>query len=141
VKGPLVVPDRDRVRVVRVLGLPNECQSPTRVERRIGECFEPERDTGDGDDADALVLPANAVARRRVTQEEPALSALEPKAQPLGQNSSSLRTAAETRSGEGMYASSICQYGYGTSYPVTRTTGPRRSSIAFSARTAATSAA
>ena len=31
------------------------------------------------------------------------------------QNSSSLRTAATTRSTDGMYASSSCQYGYGTS--------------------------
>ena len=40
-----------------------------------------------------------------------------------------------------MYQSSSCQYGYGTSKPVTRRTGPRRSRIAFSARIAATSAA
>ena len=33
----------------------------------------------------------------------------------LRQNSSSFRAASTTRSGEGMYASSICQYGYGTS--------------------------
>jgi hypothetical protein len=31
------------------------------------------------------------------------------------QNSSSLRTASTTRAADGMYASSICQYGYGTS--------------------------
>src|SRR5919198_1562504 len=31
------------------------------------------------------------------------------------QNSSSFRTASTTRSTDGMYASSICQYGYGTS--------------------------
>ena len=31
------------------------------------------------------------------------------------QNSSSFATASTTRSTDGMYASSICQYGYGTS--------------------------
>ena len=31
------------------------------------------------------------------------------------QNSSSFRAASATRSADGMYASSICQYGYGTS--------------------------
>src|SRR5207248_11129437 len=50
------------------------------------------------------------------------------------------RTAATTRSADGMYASSIVQYGYGTSYPVTRSTGPCRSKIAFSAISAASSA-
>src|SRR4029079_1512559 len=57
------------------------------------------------------------------------------------QNSVSTRcAAAATRSADGMYASSICQNGYGTSKPVTRSTGPRRSRIAFSAITAASSA-
>src|SRR4029079_4410355 len=57
------------------------------------------------------------------------------------QNSSKRRrAAATTRSTDGMYASSIDQYGYGTSNPVTRSTGPRRSRIAFSATTAANSA-
>src|SRR5205823_2132275 len=59
----------------------------------------------------------------------------------LLQNSSSCRAAATTRSTDGMYASSIFQYGYGTSKPVTRSTGPRRSRIAFSARIAASSPA
>jgi hypothetical protein len=34
---------------------------------------------------------------------------------PAFQNSSVFRAAATTRSTDGMYASSICQYGYGTS--------------------------
>src|SRR2546423_6031507 len=40
---------------------------------------------------------------------------------------SRLRAASATRATDGMYESSICQYGYGTSKPVTRRTGPRRS--------------
>src|SRR5581483_9677846 len=59
----------------------------------------------------------------------------------LQNSSSSRRAAAATRSADGMYQSSSCQYGYGTSKPVTRTIGPRRSRIAFSASTAASSAA
>jgi hypothetical protein len=39
---------------------------------------------------------------------------LEPEAKPLGQEKNE-RTAALTRSTDGMYASSIVQYGYGTS--------------------------
>ncbi len=38
----------------------------------------------------------------------------EPDPHPL-QNSRTFRTASTTRSTDGMYASSICQYGYGTS--------------------------
>jgi hypothetical protein len=96
---------------VRILGLANEREPAAGIERGVLERLGPIGDAGDRDDADPLVLPPNSLARRCITQEEPALSALEPEAQPFGQNSSSFRTASVTRSTDGMYASSICQYG------------------------------
>src|SRR6185503_3704525 len=50
------------------------------------------------------------------------------------------RRASTTRAGEGMCSSSSDQKGKGASYPVTRSTGPRRSRMAFSAKSAAISA-
>ena len=86
------------------------------IERRVFDCARPERDARDRYDAQSWVLPAHRLAGRRITQMEAALAALEPEPEPLGaQNSSSFRAASATRSADGMYASSICQYGYGTS--------------------------
>ena len=98
-----------------VFGLANERQPPARVERRIVQRVGAERDAGDGDDADPLVPPADELARRGVAEPVPAPGLLQPQPETLAQNSSSLRAASTTRSTEGMYASSICQYGYGTS--------------------------
>jgi hypothetical protein len=126
---------------VLVLGLAHECEPPAWVEGGVVDIAGPEGHACDRNDVEARVLPANRLAGRRITQVIAGPAALEPEPQSLAdQNSSVLRTAATTRSTEGMYASSICQYGYGTSYPVTRITGARRSSIAFSARIAASSA-
>ena len=100
---------------MRVVGLGDERETPSWVERPIVESVQAIGDPGDRYHADPLVLPADSFAGRRVTQEEPALGALHPETQPLGQNASSFRAAAATRSTDGMYASSICQYGYGTS--------------------------
>jgi hypothetical protein len=125
---------------VLVLRLAHEREPRARVERRVRDGFRAEGDTRDGDDADARVVACDGLAGRGVAQVvagAPAV-ALEPEAQPLAQNSD--RTASATRSGDGMYASSIAQYGYGTSYPVTRSTGPCRSKIAFSASSATSSA-
>src|SRR5205823_1633030 len=73
------------------------------------------RDAGDRDDAQARVLPAHRLARGGIAQPVAGTGALEPQAQAFCQNSSVFRTAATTRPTDGMYASSICQYGYGTS--------------------------
>ena len=70
----------------------------------------------DRNDAHTRVLPAKPLTGCRVAQMKTALAALEPEPQALrAQNSSSFRTASTTRSTDGMYASSICHYGYGTS--------------------------
>ena len=90
------------------------------------------RRAGELHDAQPLVVPAHRVAGRRVAQPVAGLAALEPEAQAtrgrlrgrssplrlpadLPQNSRSFRAASTTRSTDGMYASSIFQYGYGTS--------------------------
>jgi hypothetical protein len=90
-------------------------QPPTRIERLVVDGTGAKRDPGDGDDADAVILPPDPLARSRVAQVVAAQTTLEPEPEPLAQNSSSLRAASTTRAIDGMYASSICQYGYGTS--------------------------
>lgn len=98
-----------------VLRLRHERQARTGVERRIGDRLRPERDAGDRDDANARVLPGDARAGRGVAQVVAGAApvALEPETKTFAQNRE--RTAAVTRSTDGMYASSIVQYGYGTS--------------------------
>ena len=99
-----------------VLRLGHQGEPPAGIERRVLDGARPEGDARDRHDAQPRVLPAHRLAGRRVPQVEAALAALEPEPQPLGaQNSSSFRAASATRSADGMYASSICQYGYGTS--------------------------
>jgi len=101
---------------VLVLGLAHECEPAARVERGVVDVAGSKGHARDRNDPKTRVLPANRLAGRRITQVIAGPAALEPEPQSLAdQNSSVLRTAATTRSTEGMYASSICQYGYGTS--------------------------
>jgi hypothetical protein len=107
----LGVPDRDRVGVVWILRLGDERERPSGREALVLKRFEPVRGSGDRDDEKPLVRPANRLARRRVAQPVARLAALEPEAKPLAQKASSRRAASTTRLTDGMYASSICQYG------------------------------
>ena len=70
-----------------------------------------ERHSRDGHDEDPRVLPAHDLARRRIAQAVAGMGALEQETEALAQKSSSFSTASTTRSTDGMYASSICQYG------------------------------
>ena len=83
-----------------VVGLGDERETPARIERGVGDGLGPERDPGDRDDTDARVLPAYALARRRIPQLVTAPGALEPEPQTFAQIS--FRTAADTRSTDGM---------------------------------------
>jgi hypothetical protein len=65
---------------VLVVRLGNECERLSRVERRIVECVRAVRNTGDRNDADARIGPADRLTRRCVTQEVTGLAALEPEA-------------------------------------------------------------
>jgi hypothetical protein len=112
---PFLVPDPDCIRIVLVVRLPDERHAAAGIERLVVDVPRTKGDTRDRNDEHAFVFPAHAFTRRRVPQVEPRAAALEPETQPLAQNSSVLRTASTTRSTDGMYASSICQYGYGTS--------------------------
>jgi hypothetical protein len=105
------------MRVVLVARLGDECEPPASREALALERVDPERDAGDGDDADPRVVVADELLRLGVAQPEAVAAALEPesKARRARQNARSRRAASTTRSTEGMYASSICQYGYGTS--------------------------
>jgi hypothetical protein len=87
---------------VLVVGLGDEREPLAGIERRVGDRFRPEGDAGDGDDADARILPADDLAGRRVAQVVPRAPpvALQPESETPGQNSE--RTAAATRSGDGM---------------------------------------
>ena len=58
-------------------------------------------------------LQQRRVARLPAADDQPL--GLDPVGRRSLQNSSSFRAASATRSADGMYASSICQYGYGTS--------------------------
>ena len=99
-----------------VLGLAHEREPSAGVERGVVDVAGPEGHACDRNDPEAWVLPANWLAGRRIPQVVAGRAALKPEPEALaGQNSSVLRTAATTRSTDGMYASSICQYGYGTS--------------------------
>src|SRR5207248_1736702 len=89
-----LVPDRDRVRVVLVLGLRDEREPPAGVERRILDRFRPERDSRDGDHADALVLPRDELARGRVSHPDAGAGPLEPEPQAVAHRiAPSARTA------------------------------------------------
>jgi hypothetical protein len=101
---------------VLVLGLRHEREPPARRERVVLQRVQAVRDPGDVDDANARILPPDELLGLGVAQAEPVTAALEPEpeppsARPGAQKSSSLRAASTTRSTDGMYASSICQYG------------------------------
>src|SRR6266540_575725 len=95
---PRLVPDRDRVRVVLVLGLAEQGEAAARVERRVGQGIGPIRDTRDRHDAHARVGPANGLAGSRVAQEVAGLAALEPDAKALAHRNASARRTACTPS-------------------------------------------
>jgi len=84
---PLLVPDPDRVRVVLILRLGDERESPARVERRIVERLGTERDSRRRHDEDPRVLPVHDLARRRIPEPVARLGALEQQTQPLAQSS------------------------------------------------------
>ena len=84
----LLVPDRDRVGIVLVLGLGHERKTPPGIEGRVGQGLRAIRDAGDGHDAHARIRPANGLAALRVAKVVTGLAALEPQAEP------SLRTQA-----------------------------------------------
>ncbi len=107
----LGIPDPDGVRVVLVLRLGDERQPEPGRERGVLQGVESVRGAGDRNDEEPLVVPPDRLPRRGVAQPVAGLPALEPETQPSAQNSRTRRAAATTRSTEGMYASSICQYG------------------------------
>src|SRR5207253_3677249 len=80
---PLLVPDRDCIRIVLVLGLAQQPKPAAGIERGVVDVTGPEGHAGDRDDPQAGVLPANRLARRRVAQVVAGAAALEPKSQPL----------------------------------------------------------
>ena len=63
---PLLVPDRDRVRIVLVLGLAHECEPAAWVERGVIDIGGPKSHARDRNDAEAWVLPANRLTGRRM---------------------------------------------------------------------------
>ena len=97
----LLVPDRNGVRVVLVLGLRHEREAPARIERRVGDRLGAERDPGDRHDANARVLPRHPLTGRGVAQvvARAAAVALEPEPEAPAQKK--VRTAAATRAAEG----------------------------------------
>ena len=76
-------------------------ETPARIERR------------EGDRVSRVDLEDRREVAGEVTVQRPPLELN--LVQRPAQNSSVFRTAATTRSTDGMYASSSCQYGYGTS--------------------------
>ncbi len=83
----LLVPDRDRVRVVLVVRLGHERQSPPRLEGRIAERFGPKRHPRNRDHEDSRVLPAHNLAGRCVPEPVAGLRPLEQQAKALAQAS------------------------------------------------------
>src|SRR5581483_12408483 len=80
----LRVPYRDGVRVVLVLGLPDEREPATRREGVVLQLVETVRRAGELHDVEALVVPAHRSTGRRIAQPVAGRAALEPQAQPLG---------------------------------------------------------
>ena len=98
-----------------VVGLRHERERPAGSEAFRLHVVHAVADARDRDDVDPRIVFANGLLGRGVAQPVTGPGPLEPEAEPLAQYSSSFRAAFATRSTEGMYASSICQYGYGTS--------------------------
>ena len=98
-----------------VVGLRHERERPPGREAFRLHLVQAKADARDRDDMDPRVVLAHELLRRGIAQPITGPGPLEPQAQPLAQYSSSFRTAFATRCTDGMYASSICQYGYGTS--------------------------
>src|SRR3954451_4283385 len=96
-QGALLVPDPDRVRVVLVLRLRDERDSVARVERRIRQSLGPVGDARDRYDANARVLPAHALARRRGPQVEARPRPLQAQPQPLPPHATWLPAASKAR--------------------------------------------
>ena len=113
--SPVEIPDPDRTRVDFVVGLGHERDALARREALVLERIRPVRGPGDPHDVESRILPPDDLVRGRVAEPVARARPLEPEPEPLAgrrhQNASSLRTDAATRSAEGMYASSICQYG------------------------------
>ena len=82
-KRPLLVEDRDRVRVVGIVGLGHERQPTAGVEGRIVERLRPVGDAGDGDDTDPRILPAHWRLGLGVAEVVAALTSFEPQAEPV----------------------------------------------------------
>jgi hypothetical protein len=97
-----LVPDRNCIRIVLVVGLPNERDVPARGKCLVLHVVEAIRHAGHLDDQDAWVLESNKLVRGGVAQPEPVTGSLQPETEPRGQNSSNRRTAATTRSLDGM---------------------------------------
>src|SRR5205814_3743829 len=79
--APLGVVDRDRIRVVLVLGLRNERESPPRREPVVLQRVGAVRGAGELDDAHTRVVPLHRVPGRGVAQPVARLAAVEPDAQ------------------------------------------------------------
>lgn len=82
---PLLVPDRNCIRIVLVVWFRDESQRPAWIERRIRQRLGPVGDTRSGDDTDPLVLPLHAFPGRRVSKVVARLATLEPEAKALDQ--------------------------------------------------------
>ena len=80
---PLLVPDRDGVGVVLVVGLGDEGKPATGVERWVGQRLGPLGDTGDRYDADPGILPAHRLAAGRVPEAVARLGSFEQQPEPL----------------------------------------------------------
>src|SRR5205085_11190023 len=103
------------VRIDLVVGLGHERDALARREAVVLKGLRPIRCACDPHDMETRILPAEDLVGGGVAEPVARARPLEPEPEPLAgrrhQKASSLRTAAATRSAEGMYASSICQYG------------------------------
>jgi hypothetical protein len=98
-----------------ILGLRHEREPAAGLEAVVLQRLLAERRPRKRHDTDPLVLPPDRLPGRSVPEVKTSVGPLEPEAKPLAQNARSRCAASTTRSTDGMYASSICQYGYGTS--------------------------
>src|SRR5918994_5192401 len=94
----LLVPDRNRVRIVLVRRLRDEREPARRVERRIRQRLRPVGDARSRDDADPWILPADVLTGSGIAELEAASPSLEPEPQTLTHPSASSRRTACTPS-------------------------------------------
>src|SRR5919201_2228405 len=97
--APVRIPDRDCVRIVLVVRLRNERKLAARREPLVLELVDPERDDGNGHDADTWVVVAHHLLGCRVAHPVAGAGALEPESKPLGRHDREGTRSARTLSG------------------------------------------